>query len=60
MENKEFSKIMVTHLNILIIWIYNKSSRIAINGLCDTGLKYSTMIVEVVKNEFFTKTTINS
>ena len=51
---------MVTHLNILIIWIYNKSSRIAINGLCDTGLKYSTMIVEVVKNEFFTKTTINS
>ncbi len=32
----------------------------AIYGLYDIGLKYSTMIVEVVKNEFFTKTTINS
>ena len=40
--------------------MYNNSSKIAISGLCNKCSKYSTMIVEVICNDFFTKTTINS
>ena len=35
--------------------MYNSSSKIAINGLCNKCLKYSTMIVEVVKMNFSQK-----
>lgn len=40
--------------------MYNNSSKIVTRGLCDKCLNCNTMIVEVTRNAFFTKTTINS